>query len=92
MNHVIQASILKERILSILKKISSQNKKLSPARGREERSLSAHTLTRNTTPRTCATTATTEKERPRWLMPVAIPIGLTIPVACAKIAILPGTT
>jgi len=92
MNHVIQASILKERTLSIPRKIWFQKKKLSQGRGKEERSSSAHTLTRSTTPRTCATTATTERERPRWLMPVAIPIGLTTLVACARTAILPSTT
>ena len=92
MNHVILASILRERTLSIPRKILFLKKKLFQARGREERSSSAHTLTRSTTPRTCATTAITERERPRWLMPVAIPIGLTTLVACARTAILLSTT
>jgi hypothetical protein len=60
--------------------------------GREERSSSVHTLIESITPRTCATTATTEKGNPRWLTLVATRTSLTTQVGCARTAISPSTT
>ena len=93
MNHVILArSNLKGKIHLIPRKNKSPKKKQLLDRGRGERSTSAHTLTKSTMPRTCATTATTEKERQKWPVFVVIPTGLTTQVVCAKTVTLPSTT
>ena len=74
----------------------TQKKMLLPSRnlvpGREERFSSVHTPIESITPRTCATTATTEKENPRWLMLVPTRTSLITQVGCARTAISPSTT
>ena len=62
------------------------------ARGNEERSTSVHTLTRNTTPKICATIATTARAKPRWLMLAATPTSLTTPTVCVKTVTWQNTT
>lgn len=56
------------------------------------RSSSAHTLGANTMPKTCATIATTVKERAKWPMPVDTQTNLTTLAECAKTATSPSTT
>lgn len=80
-----------KRILSLkLLRILRPKKAPSSLREREERSTSALTPTGSTMLRTCATTATTEEERPRW--PLAAQPSLTTPVVCARTATWLSTT
>lgn len=64
----------------------------SLGKGKEEISTCAHTLTSSTMPKTCVITATIEKVRPRWPMPVDTQTSLTTPAECVRTAILPSTT
>ena len=94
--HVTRPRRSKEETPSILRRVMPTSSPmitwLSQDREREERFTSAHILTRSTTPKTCATTAITEKEKPRWLLFAGILTGLTTPVECAKIVTSPNIT
>jgi len=64
----------------------------SPVRGKEERSFCALTLIDSTTLKTCATTATTVKERAKWHQHADILTDLTTQEACARTVTYPSTT
>jgi hypothetical protein len=64
----------------------------SPSKGSGGISLSALTLTKSIMQRTCATTATIEKVRPRWLMLADILSDRITQAECARTVTSQSTT
>ena len=83
----LEPHVLKRRVKRRLFRL-----RLAAPLEQEDQSLSVHIRTESITQRTCARTATTERERLRWPTLVVIWTSPTTHRACVKTAILLSTT